>query len=82
MFILFASAVQDVVNKVRFVRLLGLGKRLTEAGLGLLTRGEQGWSAVDLEPASQVEFKKTYSYLPFKIVALLVFYVLFAHFLK
>jgi hypothetical protein len=56
MFILFASGVQDVVNKVRFVRLLGLGKRLTEAGLGLLRRGEQGWSAVDLEPASQVEF--------------------------
>ena len=75
MFILFASAVQDLVNKVRFVRLLGLGKRLTEGGLGLLRRGEQGWAAVDLEPASQVEFKKTYSYLPFKIVALLVFYV-------
>ncbi len=44
-----------MLNKIRFVRLLELGRRLTEEGkTKLLARGDQGWSAVDLELAGQV----------------------------
>jgi hypothetical protein len=59
---LMGFVVQDVLGRVRFVRLLELGRRLTATadngggGLKLLARTEQGvWSALDVE-TNQVPF--------------------------